>query len=566
MVTRFRTHLLEILIILIIAVTTTFLTTPKLTSRFFQRPSGHVFVGMPAYFEDFYYYLDQFNQGKEGNWMTENRFSIERFPPTLIYFNNLLFGRIGGWFGWESFTSYNIFGLIFKFLFMLSGYALIRHFFTDSLKYRVSAYLVFLYSTALPNINFSEGLFTFNRAVDIFRSESRALARFGTAPNGMFVNFAFLVIFLFLLNQLQHETRRSVEGEKEKVYTSQITSLLVKISIFIVFLLMAIGDGTKSLFLMAIVGIMLVVETRLLRRIHDVRSSLIWVTLLSSISVVIGAYLYKTVGADPVYAIANTWDVEQYFLEAKSLINGEFIKGFGLQLPFFLFGYTVLLFKKNRSIFENSALVLLTVSAIGYLVPMIGKIPFPGFRFIFPAIYVFISVMVIYAMRWIADRVKYERTFLILIIVYLFFNMMTFFRGWYAEIQPLKEPEYHFAYIPDDLYKGFVYLRTAEPRDGNVLASTYTSMDLMIPGIAGRYTYSGHFLTTYKSAEKDAITNKFFFEWVETPGLHEFLRKNNIRFVVVTKYDKTKELTKKFYPFLKTVYENPMITIFRYDP
>jgi hypothetical protein len=564
MVYRLKTHLLEILIVFVIAVITTFLTTPKLTSRFLYRPAGHVFVGMPGYFEDFYYYLDQFNQGKEGRWTTENRFSTERFPPTLIYFNNLLFGRIGGWFGWESFESYNFFGLLFKFLFMISGYAVIRQFFLHSFGTRIATFLVFLYSTSLPNVAFTNGHFVLNRAVDIFRSENRALARFGTAPNGMFVNFAFLTVFLFLVNLLVWELR-----EKAETYRTSIAMKLLRWvqmgGIVLLFGLMAIGDDVKSLALVTLIGGLIVIETGFLRRIRNVPTTLIWLTFFGAISVVTAAYLYKTVNADPVYNMANDWDIKQYFIEAQSLKDGSFFQGFGLQLPFFIFGYFVLLGKKNRSVFEHAALLLTGGGIAGYLIPMLLKIPVPGFRLIFPATYAFISVLVIYAMKWIAERLKNEKIYVTIFILYLFINGIAFFRGWYADVQPPKEPEYHFVYIPDDIYKGLVYLRTAEPRDGNILASAYTSMDLMIPGLAGRYTYSGHFLTTYKSVEKDTITNKFFFEWVETPGLHEFLKKNNIRFIVVTKYDKTKELMKKFYPFLKTEYENPMITIFRYD-
>jgi hypothetical protein len=58
---------------------------------------------MTTYFEDFYYYLDQFYQGAHGNWLTENKFSIDRFPATFTYFPHILLGKTGGLMGFEAF-------------------------------------------------------------------------------------------------------------------------------------------------------------------------------------------------------------------------------------------------------------------------------------------------------------------------------------------------------------------------------------------------------------------------------------------------------------------------------
>jgi hypothetical protein len=176
------------------------------------------------------------------------------------------------------------------------------------------------------------------------------------------------------------------------------------------------------------------------------------------------------------------------------------------------------------------------------------------------------SVMVMIAIDTIALKFRSVHLFPLLLGAYLCINFLAFFPGWYHTIQPVQEPDYHFTYIPDELYKGLVFLRTAEPRDGNVLASPYTSTDLMIPGIAGRYTYSGHSLTTYDSVKKDDQANRFFNQWADTPSTHEFLTENNIRFIVVTKYSERLSDIKTYYPFLHVIFENPTVTIFRYDP
>jgi hypothetical protein len=209
----------EIIIVLAIGLFSTILASPKFTFQIWRVPKNSVFIGMTTYFEDFYYYLDQFYQGKQGNWLTENRFSIEHFPATFIYFNHLLLGRIGGWFGWESFQSYNYFGIIFKFLFMLSSYAVIWLIFPKSFRRRISAFLIYLYSTSLPNITLKNGKLIFDTAQDVFRTENRVLARFGTSPNGMLTNLLFVIIFIYLTVTYIKQKSVGVESPKHILFS-----------------------------------------------------------------------------------------------------------------------------------------------------------------------------------------------------------------------------------------------------------------------------------------------------------------------------------------------------------
>jgi hypothetical protein len=273
------------------------------------------------------------------------------------------------------------------------------------------------------------------------------------------------------------------------------------------------------------------------------------------------------VNVDPVYIQATQWDNIQYLRQIKSIGIVNFIGGFGLQMPLFFYGYWILIRKHHKTIFEESALILTAIGVLGYILPLIFQVPIPGFRFLFSALYVPIAVIVWYAIEELSSKFHHRRNMMIvLMVIYLAVNFISFFPAWYDVFKPLKEPDYHFAYIPNELYQGLVFLRTAEPRDGNVLASPRTSIDLMIPGIAGRYSYSGHFLTSYNSKVKDELAKKFFFEWTDSSETHEFLKKNNIRFIVVTKYSASLQAFKIYYPFLKTVFENPTVTIFRYDP
>jgi hypothetical protein len=553
----------EIITILLIAAITTVFVSPKFTSQMFHIPKDSVFVGMTTYFEDFYYYLDQFYQGKQGNWFTENRFSIERFPATLIYFNHLLLGRIGGLVGWESFQSYNYFGIIFKFLFMLGSYGIIWLIFPKVYKQRICAYLIYLFSTAFPNISIKSGKFILESSQDIFRTQNRILARFGTSPSGMLTNLLFTIIFIYLMIFLIKEKSGNTENHNKNQFS---TGFIIEcIIIGILYADIVIADAFIGAILLGTFLLLLIyTHWKSLFSIKLLKFKVLLI-VLSVIYITVFSKIFFTVNIDPVYKSANAWDINQYLQQVKSIGLVGMIEGFGLQLWLFLYGFLLLIRKEHKSSLELSALFVTGFGLIGYVIPLIYKIQILGFRFLFSGTYIFASCIALIAIEDLARRINRKNSFMTLMIFYLVFNLVGFFRTWVDYIKIPVEPDFHFTYVPKELYEGMIFLRTAEPLDGNVLASPKTSIDLMIPGLSGRYTYTGHFLTSYEAQMKDNNANDFFFKWTDRPGTHAFLKNNNIHFIVVTKYSETLGAFRTYYPFLKVVFENPTVTIFKYD-
>jgi len=554
---------IQTFIVVIIALIAVFFTSPKYFSQELYRPSGSVFIGMTGYFEDFYYYLDQFYQGKQGNWLTENRFSIERFPPTLVYFDNVLLGKLGGIIGFESYESYNFFGLLFKLLFIIGSFLVIKKIFPTSFDKQMTAFLIFLCSTGFPNIIIQNGAIIVRQPTEIFRSANLALARFGTSPSGMLVNFLFVVLFLVVLSVYQKELKNigNTNHSLKQLLQSKINIFFV-VGIILAFSLMIFADPVIALlFLLTIFSILLInkISPKRMPRFYTI------VLLLIVLCAGLGLIFILNVQADTVYRLADSWDVTQYLAQVKSLGVFSILKGFSLLLPFGLVGLFLMIKKKEKTIYEQFGIIIVCISLIGYSVPLIFHISVLGFRFLSPSIYIFFSVFVLFAFEYIASKITIKNLYTILLVGYFGINLVGYFRAWSDEFKPLTEPYSHFAYIPTDLYKGLVFLRNARPLDGNVLASSTTSIDLMIPGIAGRYTFSGHSLTTYNAQTKDNNSSKFFFEWTDEQVARNFLRSNNIRFIFVTVYSQAVNRIDVFYPFLTVVYANPMVTIYRYD-
>lgn len=551
MVNEHKINTIEILIYIFFAFLALFFTTPHLTSEYIHKPDDSVLVGLPAYFEDYYYYLDQFYQGSQGKWLTENHFSIERFPPKLIYFNNLLLGNIGGKFHLEAFQSYQVFGILFKFAFILFTYPLIFCFFPKNAYHRVSAYLLFLISNSFPSIITENGHLSVQPTLPLLRTSSRVLERFGTAPNGMLVNLLFILL-LFSMIHLVHKK----SAKKKEI-------LFLEIIMIPAFILVCLGDLVLAIYIVLIGSLILFLQKDVplsLRRNFKI--------LLAFFSIITGMYLLYTlliINRDPVYQLANNWDISQYLQQIKAIKIQGMLREFWLLFSFGLLGFVVLIKKKSKTIYEYIGLGTIILSFFGYFFPLIFQIPVPGFRSLFPISYVFLSVLVIISLHQISLFFKQKTIFYILLFAVLALNLSSFIPSWWKEFQPVQEPEYHFAYIPNEIYQGFLFLRNAEPLDGNVVASAFTEMDLMIPGLTGRYTYSGHMLTTYDVKKKDGAVANLFYLWADTPETHEFFKKNNIRFIFITKYSDSVNLFKYYYPFLEVVFENPSLTIFRFN-
>lgn len=280
-------------------------------------------------------------------------------------------------------------------------------------------------------------------------------------------------------------------------------------------------------------------------------------------------YLKSTVDTDMIYKNAVRWDIQEYFKQYYILKPYEFFMSLG-SLGLLTLAGIILFIRKKKSILEQFVLVGFLLSVLGYLVPLFFSIDYPGFRFIFGSTYLFAAVISFYFLKSI-EIISKRKILELLLVLYLLVNVNILRVSIMETTKPLNEPDYHFAYLPSDIYGGFLYIRS-QNETGTVLANPVSSMDLLIPGLTGMKTYTGHFLMTYHAEDKDDEAFNFFFDKPKLGDGLKFVENNNIRFVVLTKYDglvdKMKDhvgYLKRNYPFLKMVYDNDAINIFRVE-
>lgn len=240
-------HIIEYFIVIILSVASTIISTITLLSQYVRRPPDTIFIGIAHYWEDLYYYLDQFYQGAHGAWLTTNNFSIETFPPTTIYFINLLLGKLGGLVGLESFTTYNLSVIFFKFLFIIVSYYVIKKIIPNSASHRLIIFCIFLFSTSFPRLNLDSQWSLSISNFTLFRAENTVSSRFGNIPGSLIRNILFLLT-LILSSKLIKDVERNVELYKTKTIQRLFKTRAIMLLLGTAGLLMAVSlsDAAKT--------------------------------------------------------------------------------------------------------------------------------------------------------------------------------------------------------------------------------------------------------------------------------------------------------------------------------
>lgn len=559
-----KKHLLELLSVIAFAFITTLITSSGLVSQYLNKPtSGHVFIGVSHYWEDYFYYLDQFKQGADGNWMTMNKFSSEQFPPTLFYLNHILLGKIGGLIGLQPYESYNISLILLKFIFIMLSYGCIWLVFQKQLALRISSFLLFLFSSSFPLCTLDNGVWKLV-GLPVTRTAAPMMERFGNIPNTIMIDITFLMSFFLCYFIFFSQRFRMLSRMYQILF---IFACLLSLS------LTTLGDAVKTAVLLGGLGIVMIPNVfRYLRELENPRILSInkksYYTIIAGVLILVSQilivlYLSRTISRDPVYQYTVNWNIANQSAWSVELFKNPFvyIHSFGIILIPFLVGVIPFFRKYSKKPFVLLLISTTVIGFLGYHLPIEYVAPVPRFRFLFPSLYIGVSVIAIYVLQMVANR--FHRTlFIIGILLIVFPSLITTYFSLKETTKRLNEPDYHFAYIPSDMYMGLLKIKELPDSNSTVLGNPTTSMDILIPGFTGKYTYSGHMLTTYNIQQKDDSAAKFYWNIYSEKDAKKFIEENNIQYIMVTIYDGGWKTIQQKYPFLHLLYGNDLIGVF----
>lgn len=504
-----------------------------------RQPPGFVYLGTVHYWEDYFFYLNHFFQGAHGAWLTANRFTSEPTSPGIIYWTNILMGKIGALFGLNPVLSYNVwlFGLCFFMLF-LSAILLSIHF-RKSAYLTLTAFIFTVLSSSLQNrVTSSEGTRIF-WPFQLWKTPHFSFDRLGGAPHQMIQTILFYVLAFSLFLKLP-KTRLPYGQYLIPAVFGVLLSTINPVAAITV-----IGSAFLT-------GLVMFILKKPLPESFAIKFI---VTAISSGLTCL--YMLSIMNTEP-HIQTKIWEAANQNFTTWPFLAASI----GPIIIFILFG--VIAKWKSYQPLELFSLILFAGTYIVFMSPVPARVGIGNIRFLFPATYLFMGLIAASGLSYLAEklvrftRIKYETGFLILLGAFVLLTLPT--NIWELYIKYPKTDQL-LTYLPRESISGLEYLSRIYPYDDVALGNPATHLDTLIPPFSGHTSYSGHILHTIKNSEKQFIASQFYA--LSLPDPVNFLKSNKIKYVLFSKLDGDQARFEQTYPYLDNINQNPEITLYR---
>lgn len=507
-------------------------------------PAGTVYTGIIHYWEDYFFYLNHFFQGAHGQWLTLNQYTTEATKPSLIYWSNILMGKIGGLIDLSPLNSYVLSVFLLVICIPVLAYHVSRLTFHDSPWKQLAVVFLTMTATSFP-------------AYDFFRNSGLMGNRMGGVPHQILQTvLTYLIILLFFSTAPR---RVSV------IFLISASFLLSSLNPVAALILIA------SLLLSTFKGHTFKGQTLK----GGVKLYQIFVVILLAIALIIPYFYLFTLYKTPPHNQAGTWEaLQQVHLPIKYFLMTLGPIGF-----LAIIGVLFSIWKRNtilRPVPDGTGLrfsiIFLLISYGLFFSPIPQKLGITNTRVIFPALHLALAILAVTAIDEIAEFIARRRRFhkqIYVAIVTLFlcgFSLLSL-PMWKIEMDRrfyrLNEINENnlLLYLPLPFYHALNYLATQLPYTDTVLANPQYHLDTIAPAFSGHTTYSGHIVTTVNNGEKQTQAIAFFQKQMTKEQAVQLFKKNNIRYVIVTAFDSKVADYLTAYPFLKIDKEIEGVTI-----
>jgi hypothetical protein len=509
-----------------------------------RKPEGTLYLGTIHYWEDYFFYLNHFFQGAHGAWLTVNRYTSEITNPSIIYWCNILLGKIGSIFFLSPVLSYNIGVLILSFLALFLSFVFLLRIFGSQPHLAFWGFLTGSFATSLINrVHAREGGMIW-WPFQIWRTPHFVFDRLGGATHQQFQTI-FAYIFFILLTVKPTNPR----NEKIALWGPVITGIILTSL-----------NPIQSGFYVGILSVTYIIMF-LINRTKPSRFELNRFGLL--ILTTGGAFLYISGVLNGMpHMQSKLWEASQHSYTTIPFL----LLSIGPIFPLALLG----LFKRWKTISMTELFGILTIVS-GYIL-FLSKIPqtvgFSNLRILFPASYVFWGLFAAYGIRFLAEKIKPHIHFLSILsiqtlIVVLFLALSIPTVVWEIN-QKLVKPNLNdpTVYIKSPVMQAFEFLSKEKIYDDVVLANPDSHIDNLVPAFTGHTVYSGHMLATIENSQKQTNAKIFLTGQMTDNEARQFMTRNRIRYVFLTSYDSMMMTFGHTYPFMKQLYGNSDATVY----
>lgn len=500
---------------------------------------GQIYMGTGHYYLDYFYYLQAIGQGMQGNWLYEDYYhTVAPLKTFLGPWQYLIIGKVGGLFHLSPVVSYWLSVLIFSIILCLLIFTMITKILTNLPFYKqMIAYILCLF--AAPFFKIISGVNSSTITIfDFWNDKSVLLKRFGSVPYHISAEIFALGTLLIVADTINKSFRLSDRSVGLRGLTIVLAmSFLITFSPSAFFLL------TVSL---AIIGAVTIFN-HLAKKKKDSRRLFIFFSLIFIIIVPVGIivknYLTKNLYAG-VSQVEKIWQPQLTIWQFVLVCGPVFVLG--------LLG--VVNYFKNLTPTRLILLVYVLVSYLMFFSSLPVYLETTNTRFLTPFSYILFASLVVLGIKKTKPLIVAT---VLLFLLCLPANIIAF-------KTQLNDRNFNspITYLPKGIIEGLKLLdRFSDKRA--VLTTPAQFLGVIVPTYTGKPFYLAY--PNQKGYYEYAdLSYRLYTGLMTKEEGRSFLNNNKIGYVITTSIEAFYQpgpLLK--YPFLKEIYRNPDIVIFK---
>ncbi len=510
---RFESYIIAIVVsIAVLLNLTTFLY------RSFTTPQDRYFAGTQFYSDDYAVYVSYIKQGQEGRWSVVDKFTSEPHPASFIHEEYLLWGKLTGFFGIQPVLAYHLSRAIFSIVFLILIYLLLWQLFPgpgNSLLRITSFFLIcfgagFLDKSGQPYLS--------------WLTEMDVSQKFGSLLHYLLGFICTLGIF-----KLAYSDDRGKYNLLALLVLGFVggfvlpSSLIVAITTLIAFACIQPREGKKLL---------------------------TPVIILVAAGIPTAIYL-KTIFDIPPWSHILAWEK----INRGPFTFVQYLAALGpvaFMVPLGLFAW-----RQNK---RAVAFLMAWIIAVFAWVFVFGDLfGFNPTRFLQSPVYIPLSLMAVLGLKAVFKNKNWLLAVAVLGVIII--SLPT-------SIKSLKNHLRMYADYTELMYPGKPLMEAFNFLDKNTrpeeaVLSLYMAGNLT-PFLSGNSVYLGHLQETIDYPYKVDKAGKFYSGLLPANNARDFLSSSNISLVFYSPQEKAAGGLPGTYSFLKPIFENETITIFRF--
>lgn len=535
------------LIVGILSITIGILNILRVIIGFFQTPKGYSYLAVGHYYQDYFEYSQQIAQGIFGHWLVQNQFTTHDPTRTLIGWGQYVFiGKFALLFGLSPFSAYWISVFLFSIILLLLLFFVIRKMLPDtSFFLQISAFLFCVFAVPFVKILKMSGQWMVV-PFDFWYAPISLFHRIGGIPHHVLTT-VFVLLSLLLMDVII----TNISAKKVHILIGQIAALILILIVLLTFGPLQVVNLLSSL---GVVGLFFLWKFFIKEKNTRKTTRLLIFLSVIGIFVLPSAIIIKQAhGSGELFTWVMAWEVAQQNHPALPLV----LLTIGPILLFVPFGVREFVRSKTPV-----RLLVLFLTAWSYLFAATSLATHLGtfnLRFLTPLSYMLFGVLAVQGIREISKKIpfpKFLSHFFIFGFLLYSVTITLFILRSFGAVDPIS-------YQPNELLEGIKILNQ-QPDTKAVLTSPSQSLGMIVPCIVDRNVYLGRMFFTPNYEEKITISDQFYQGQMPADRAQRLFLENDIGYILLSASEPYRMENILRYPFLKEMYSNNALTIFRF--